>query len=201
MNQVNEGGFSFTKEIILENDRARMTPLSMDHLPDLLPISNQYPNLLQYSPSPFGTESKLKAYIQGAIDLRTVGQRYPFAVYDKKNRRLTGSSSYGNISEKDKRLEIGWTWIAPDQQQTGLNQAMKYLMLSYAFEQLNYQRVEFRVDDRNEQSKMALGKIGAHYEGTLRSHTVLENGTRRATSCFSILCSEWPEIMEKLTAK
>jgi RimJ/RimL family protein N-acetyltransferase len=201
MSQVDEGGFPFVKEIILENDRARMTPLSIDHLLELLPISNQYPNLLQYSPSPFGTESKLRAYIQGAIDLRSEGQRYPFAVYDKKNRRLTGSSSYGNISDKDKRLEIGWTWIAPDQQRTGLNRAMKYLMLSYAFEHLNYERVEFRVDDRNEQSKIALGKIGAHFEGILRSHTVLENGIRRDTSCFSILRSEWSEIMEKLTEK
>ena len=44
-------------------------------------------------------------------------------------------------------------------------------MLSYAFEKLIMQRVEFKSDNRNNQSKKVIGKIGGTFEGILRSHT------------------------------
>lgn len=185
---------NFIENIVLENDRVLLEPLSKNHLKELLPIAFKYPNLLQYSPSPFGTQELLDKNINMAITSRIDKQRYPFAIFDKLNNRFVGSTSYGNISTKDKRLEIGWTWIDKESQGTGLNKYCKYLMLSYAFEKLNMQRVEFKTDSRNNQSRRAIEKIGGTFEGILRSHTLMPDGYRRDTAYYSILKNEWDSI-------
>ncbi|NNF18837.1 MAG: GNAT family N-acetyltransferase, partial [Flavobacteriaceae bacterium] len=121
-----------TKEIILENSRVQLSPLKQEHLADLLPIALKHPGLLRYSPSPFGTEKDLLDYISVALKERDAGRRYPFVIFDKEAGKIVGSSSFGNISLKDKRLDIGWTWLEKAAQGTGLNRHCKYLMLQYA---------------------------------------------------------------------
>jgi RimJ/RimL family protein N-acetyltransferase len=185
---------NFIENIILENNRVRIEPLSHIHFNDLLPIAINHPNLLQYSPSPFGSSDLLEDNIKKAIKSRTDKQRYPFAIFDKLNNRFVGSTSFGNISTKDKRLEIGWTWIDKNSQGTRLNKYCKHLMLSYAFENLRMERIEFKTDNRNIQSKKAIEKIGGTFEGILRSHTLMLDGHRRDTAYYSILKNEWDNI-------
>jgi RimJ/RimL family protein N-acetyltransferase len=193
--------FDFEPEIVLENERVRLEPLTEDHLPHLLPIALAQPDLLQYSPSSFGDEESLKAYIGGALIGRALEERYPFVIYDKPSQRYVGSTSFGNVSNTNLRLEIGWTWIDQELQRTGLNRANKFLMLRYAFETLEFERVEFKADSRNEQSRRGMEGIGATFEGTLRSHTLMSDGFRRSTVFYSILKEEWPEIKERVFAK
>ena len=188
---------NFQSDIVLENERVRLEPLGLQHLPELLPIAQQHPKLLQYSPSPFGSEDGLMQNIELAIKGRENRERYAFAIWDKQFNRYLGSTSFGSISPKDERLEIGWTWLDVAAQGTGLNKHCKFLLLRYAFEQLHYKRVEFKTDSRNLQSRRALEKIGAQYEGELRSHTVLLDGFRRTTAYYSILAEEWPEVKER----
>jgi RimJ/RimL family protein N-acetyltransferase len=64
-------------------------------------------------------------------------------------------------------------------------------MLAFAFDELKAERVEFKTDERNTASRTAIEKIGGQYEGLLRSHTLLTDGFRRNTICYSILRNEW----------
>lgn len=182
---------NFAAHIVLENSRVRLELLAQKHFADLRMISRKHPNLLQYSPSPFGDDDSLEKYVQAAISAWENQQRYPFAILDKESGKYVGSTSYGNISLKDRRLEIGWTWIAKDLQGTGLNQACKTLLLTYAFQDLGMERVELKTDIRNLQSRKAIEKIGGIYEGVLRSHTLMPDGHRRDTVYYSILREEW----------
>ena len=190
--------FNFLEEVVLENERVRLEPLSQSHFEELLPICLEAPNLLQYSPSAFGTAEHLQAYVQGALQARKAEQRYPFTTYDKQLGRIVGSTSFGNVSNVHRRLEIGWTWLAPATQRTGLNRNAKFLQLSYAFETLGYERVEFKADARNEASRRAMEGIGATFEGTLRSHTLMQDGFRRSTVYYSILSEEWPSVKARI---
>lgn len=169
-----------------------------EHLDDLLPIALKYPDLLQFSPSPFGTKPALEEYIAVALKERDTGRRYPFVILDKVSGKIAGSSSFGNISLKDKRLDIGWTWLAREVQGTGLNRHCKFLMLSYAFETLEMEKVEFRIDSRNSRSRRAVEKIGGVQEAELRSHTVMTDGYRRNTVIYGILREEWPGIKKNI---
>jgi len=120
----------------------------------------------------------------------------PFIIFDKKLSRFAGSTRFGNIDKINKVVHIGWTWLGKDFQGSGLNQHIKYLMLQYAFEKLDYERVEFRIDERNIRSRKAVEKIGATLEGILRKDIITKNGVRRNSCCYSIIKKEWPEIKE-----
>jgi len=180
----------------LENKKVKLEIFTDRHLEVLLPIALNEPDLLQYSPSPFGTEKALKQYLQNAKVEMKNGTRIAFVIFDKSKNKFAGSTSYGNISMDNARLEIGWTWIGKEFQGTGLNKNCKYLLLNYAFEILKCQRVEFKADSRNNQSRKALESIGATYEGTLRSHTLMSDSYRRDTVYYSILKKEWLAIKD-----
>jgi RimJ/RimL family protein N-acetyltransferase len=191
--------FQFDQDIILENERAILRPLEAKDYDRLLPIATAHKDLLQYSPTPLHEPVLFKEYVTNALNERDKKIRYAFSVYDKKTSIVSGSTSFGNISNYDKRLEIGWTWYGKEFQRTGLNRACKLLLLSYAFETLEFERVEFRIDERNQPSRTAVEKLGGKLEGILRSHMTMPNSDfRRSTCYYSILREEWPGIKNKL---
>ena len=191
MRQTNLMLFNFETDIELENDRARIQPLTMAHLEALVPIATQHPDLVRYSPSLIHTPELLQKYISEAIEDRKKHFRYAFAIWDKLTSQYAGSTSFANISDKDSRLEIGYTWLGKDFHGTGLNARVKSLLLNYAFHELEFERVEFKTDERNATSRRALEKLGAKYEGCLRSHMLMTDGFRRNSVYYSILSNEW----------
>lgn len=190
--------FDFSADITLENDRVLVRPLTATDLHHLLPLTLGNPDLLQYSPSLIHTEKFLEQYIAEALDNRTNEQRYAFAIFDKEAGKYAGSSSFANLSNKNQKLEIGWTWLGKLFQRTGLNRNLKLVMLQYVFETLEFERVEFRIDERNAQSRKAVEAIGARYEATLREDTLMPDGFRRSTTYYSILKAEWPAVKQAI---
>jgi len=188
----------FKQDLVLENNRVRLTPLSVNHINDLSHVVINNPDILKYSPPKFGTVDLLKVYVNTNVTLRENSQKYPFAIFDKIKEMYAGSTSYMNISQKDLRLEIGSTWIGKSFQRSGLNRNCKFLLMQYAFEVLRIERLEFKTDKRNIQSQTAIEAIGGRYEGLLRSHTVMSDGFRRDTVCYSILNNEWPAIKKSV---
>ncbi len=77
-----------------------------------------------------------------------------------------------------------------------MNKNIKYLMLAYAFEKLKFEKVEFRIDERNIKSRKAVEKIGAVLEGMLRKDTLMKDGFKRSTCCYGILLEEWPTLKQ-----
>jgi RimJ/RimL family protein N-acetyltransferase len=164
----------------LENERVKLSLLDLSNYKHLTEIAQQE-NLIQYSPSDISTPEKLKAYIQVAVNGYYHKTIIPFIIYDKQAQAYAGSTRFGLINWKNKILHIGWTWIGKQFQGTGLNKSMKFLMLQYAFEGLEFDRVEFRIDERNLASRKAIIKIGATLEGIIRKDTLMLDGFKRST--------------------
>jgi len=186
--------FPFEPDIFLENIFAKLIPVNASDTANLLQVATSDRNLLEFSPVPVYTEELLEKYIKNAVDFRQNKIRYTFVVFDKVQQAYAGSTSFLNISDTDSRLEIGATWFGRQFQRTGLNRNCKYLMLEYAFNGLGAERVEFKTDERNIKSRTAIEKIGGRYEGLLRSHTLMPDGFRRNTVCYSILKNEWAAL-------
>ena len=184
----------FADDIILENDRVKLRPLIISDQENLLAIALQNKDLLQYSPKQIYSRELLADYILGAVDDRKNNSRYPFIIYDKKINEYAGSTSFLAISNYDKRLEIGGTWLGNKFQKTGLNRNCKFLLMEYVFEKLEFERIEFKTDERNSDSRKAIEKIGGKLEGIFRSHMVLSDGFRRNTVYYSVLRNEWLEM-------
>lgn len=182
------------KSIILENERVRLSPLTLKNYTNLLPVAKE-DKLVQYSPSDIESPAALKTYVEIALDQQEKKSSIPFIIYDKKAMAFAGSTRYMNMDYTNKVLEIGSTWIGKKFQGTGLNSEMKHLLLSYAFDVLGFEKVAFRIDERNLQSRKAVEKVGAVLEGILRKNVYLLDGYKRNTCCYGILANEWKQFL------
>ncbi|MCA0133196.1 GNAT family N-acetyltransferase [Winogradskyella alexanderae] len=182
---------------LLENERVKLSLLDLSNYLNLKNIAKEK-KLIYYSPSDILTTEKLRSYVELAVNGYYHKTIIPFIIYDKKMKSYAGSTRFGNIDHKNRVLHIGWTWIGKKFQGTGLNTNMKFLMLQHAFETMGFEKVEFRIDERNSKSRRAVEKIGAKLEGTLRKNILMVDGYRRNTCCYGILKSEWPTIKKRL---
>ena len=177
----------------LENEFVKLTLLDLSNYKHLSEIAKTK-DLIYYSPSDISTEEKLKDYVQIAVDGYYHKTTIPFIIYDKTKQAFAGSTRFGLINWHNKVLHIGWTWIGKEFQGSGLNKHIKFLMLQYAFENLGFDKVEFRIDERNIRSRKAVEKLGATLEGILRKDTLMLDGFKRSTCCYGILKEEWLDI-------
>lgn len=122
---------------------------------------------------------------------------YPFIVFDKRTNEYAGSTRFYDINLSFQTLQLGYTWYGKRFRGTGLNAHCKYLLLQFAFEEMNMLRVEFRADNMNERSIAAMKKIGCTVEGTLREDVPKVSGGRRNSVILSILKSEWESGVKK----
>jgi RimJ/RimL family protein N-acetyltransferase len=143
----------------------------------------------------------MRTYVEAALREQAAGVSLPFATIDLASGRVIGSTRYGNIDRANRRVEIGWTWVAPPWQRTPVNTEAKYLMLGHAFETLGCMRVELKTDSLNERSRAAILRIGAQQEGIFRNHMVTESGRIRHSVYFSLIDSEWPAVKARLEEK
>lgn len=181
----------FQKEYILEDDVVRLSPLYENDFEHLLNFSINEPDLWTYSLMQPNTPEKLKLYINKAIEGRAGKHSYVFSVFDKRVQAYAGSTRFYDIQVDQASLQLGYTWYGKDYQGTGLNKHCKYLLLEFAFEKLQMERVEFRADHENQRSIRAMKSIGCQVEGILRSNTYKADGSRRDSIVLSILKDEW----------
>src|SRR5206468_8149246 len=141
-------------------------------------------------------------YMELALDARAEGKEYPFIVFDKTKNAHAGSTRFYDINVAYKTLQLGYTWYGKAFQGTGLNKHCKYLLLSFAFENVGMERVEFRADNNNARSIAAMKSIGCKVDGVLRGNMPKREGGRRDSIVLSILKNEWSaEVKEMLRRK
>jgi RimJ/RimL family protein N-acetyltransferase len=184
----------------LENDAVRLRPIEEADREQYRAIAFE-PDIWKHSVTRITTDEEFEAFLRNAIDDTASGQRIVFCVIDKKASRVAGSMSYGNLSEKEKRLEIGWSWLGKDFRGTGINRWAKYLLLKHAFERLDCERVEFKTDILNLRARKGLANIGATEEGVFRSYNYMPDNRRRDAVFYSIIKAEWPHIQRLLSTE
>lgn len=191
--------FNFKEKYQLENERILVRPLEHTDFENLLHFALNEPELWEYSLQKGSGVEGLKTYIDTAITNREKENSYPFIVFDKKANSYAGSTRFYDIQLTNKSLQLGFTWYGKEYQGTGLNKNCKYLLLEFAFEKMNIERVEFRADFENKKSIAAMKSIGCIEEGVLRKNFVKPSGERRDSIVLSILKKEWLDgVKEKL---
>ena len=183
----------FSDDFQLEDDRVLLRLLRASDVEHLLSISVNEPENWQYGLENASGRDNLENYIANALKALSDKQAIPFIIFDKIAQQYAGSTRYYQLNSHHGRLAIGYSWLGNAFKQTGLNAHIKYLMLMHAFEKMAIERVEFMADTLNERSIRSILSLGATREGTLRSHALRPNGTRRETAVFSILKQEWLE--------
>ena len=187
----------FEQEIILEDQIVRLEPLEEKHFALLLPVALER-SLWLFTVAKINTMADFRKYFDTALEEKAQNRSYPFAIFNKLKNKYAGSTRFANIEFKNKKLEIGWTWIHPSMQGTGFNKHCKFLLLSFGFEILLLNRIELKTSSLNLKSQKAMEKIGALKEGTLRKNIINDDGTVRDTVYFSFIDEEWPAIKSSI---
>lgn len=189
------------KPITLTGRFVRLEPLALAHASDLLAALAIDPDIWRYMrEEPPDTVAGMEAVIQARLQAQAGGDTVAFAQIDLASGKAVGSTTYLNISRRDRGLEIGNTWLGKPWQRTGINTEAKYLLLQHAFEELGAVRVQLKTDGRNLQSQAAIARIGAVREGVLRKHSLVRHGFIRDSVMFSVLDNEWPAVKARLEA-
>jgi RimJ/RimL family protein N-acetyltransferase len=189
----------WVEPVLLEGSRVRLEPLAPAHFADLLLVAFDQA-LWQWTIMRPQDDAGLRRWFETALANAETGIERPFATIDRATGRAIGSSRFLSIVPEHRRLEIGWTWIATAYQRTGANREAKLLQLTHAFETLGANRVEFKTHSGNERSRTALAGIGATFEGVLRSHMIMPDGSIRDSAYFSVIAEEWPAVKAGLEA-
>ena len=124
-----------------------------------------------------------------------------YAIVDKKSNRVVGSTRFRETNFRHNKTEIGFTFLGKSWQKSYVNTEAKLLLLTYAFEEMKFNRVELLTDFLNHTSRNAILRLGAKQEGILRSHMVMPNGRVRDSVIFSIIIHEWLGVKEHLEFK
>jgi RimJ/RimL family protein N-acetyltransferase len=155
------------------------------------------------------TETQLWTYMPygpfaGAVNMKSWLQQQAqstdplfFTVFENNSRQQVGLVSFLAIVPAMRRLELGHIWYGPEVQRTRVNTETIYLMLTEAFDRLNYRRVEWKCDALNSRSRAAAIRLGFKYEGLFRQH-IIYKGRNRDTSWYAMLDYEWPTVKSNM---
>lgn len=177
--------------ITLQNAFVRLEPLTLAHAEELAVATVGLEHAWYTSvPTPEGVADEIRQRLERAEE----GSMNPWAVRRLDTGAAVGMTTFCNIDQPNRHVEIGHTWIGVDAQRTAVNTASKLLLLGHAFERCDAIAVEFRTHWHNLQSRAAIARLGAKQDGVLRNHRVGPDGTLRDTVVFSILPHEWPAV-------
>ena len=185
--------------VTLQNEFVALEPLRLDHVPGLeaAAADGELWNLrVTYVPPP----GAMRAYVEAALEMRAAGDSLPFAVRDKRDGAIAGSTRYYGFKSDVPRVLIGYTWYGASRQRSHVNTACKLLLVDHAFHELDCAAVGWETDILNTRSQQAIERLGAHRDGVLRQHKRRHDHTIRDSVEYSVIADEWPALRAKLAA-
>ena len=186
----------FSDAVTLQGKHASLVPLTMAHHDSLCEaVRDGELWKLWYTSVP--SPEAMSKEIERRLNLQKLGSMNPFCILDAKGEPV-GMTTYMNIDQENRRLEIGSTWYRQSVQRTAINTECKLMLLRYAFVDLACIAVEFRTHFFNHQSRKGIERLGAKLDGVLRSHQINRHpdakDSLRDTCVYSILAGEFPAV-------
>lgn len=190
----------WTTPLTLRGEHISLIPLAIEHCENLIAAAKDGELWkLWYATVP--SPEDMLTEIKHRLDMQIKGSMLPFTVIDNRTQLPIGMTTYMDVMPHNKRLEIGWTWYRKSAQKTAVNTECKLMLLTHAFEILGCNVVKFGANFFNHDSRRAIERLGAKFDGILRSHRIMPNGTVCDFCTYSIIKSEWPVVKVNLEVK
>jgi RimJ/RimL family protein N-acetyltransferase len=177
--------------------RVRLEPFTEDHRMGLAAIAAAEPALFRHMPFAVVHEG-YGAWFDLLRADQAASRSIPHAIF--LDDAYVGQSCFLNIRRRDAGVEIGSTWYVSAVHGGIVNPSAKLLLMNHAFTSCA-ERVELKTDALNEQSRAAILKLGAKFEGIHRRHMRRADGSLRDTAWYSVLRDEWPTVKACLEAR
>jgi RimJ/RimL family protein N-acetyltransferase len=196
------------RPITLTGRHVVLAPLALEHVDGLVTAAtiDRSTYGLTWVPA---DHAEMTAYVEQLLADHAAAKALPFVQLEAATLRPVGCTRYLDLQwwsgrQVPDEVEIGGTWLAAGAQRTGINTEAKRLLLGYAFDTLDVWRVAICTDADNLQSRTAIERIGATFEGVLRNHRAKYNAATpqaRDTAVYSIVRAEWPGVRDALDAR
>ena len=192
--------------VTLVGREVTLTPLTLDDVAGLVAAANEDRSAYGWTSVP-ETPQAMEAAVDRLLAERASLHGVPFTTRASDTGRIVGMTRFLSLRwwfdrEFPDAAEIGGTFLAASAQRTSINTEAKLLMLGHAFDVWNVQRLDLKTDARNDRSRRAIERVGAHFDGVLRhwqpSMVTGEEGVARDSAMYSVLASEWPEVRTAL---
>jgi RimJ/RimL family protein N-acetyltransferase len=159
---------AFDLQPTLRGALVELRPLRSDDFERLFAVASD-PEIWEQHPNPDRcTRPVFTEFFRGAMESRGA-----FLVLDAQHGHAIGSSRYHAYDERNREVEIGWSFLARSCWGGTYNHEMKQLMLRNAFRFVD--RVSFVIGEHNVRSRRAIERIGA----TLLRAEIGEDGNPR----------------------
>ncbi|GAC66884.1 GNAT family N-acetyltransferase [Gordonia soli] len=172
--------------------RITLRPFTADDTADLAHVVGE-PDRFRWSPGVPTDHATSHHFI--ATARADPESRVAFAVLD--GEQLVGSTSFYDIDPSNLSVAIGYTFYTESAQGTIVNPVSKLLLLQHAFETAGAVRVVWHTNENNTQSRAAIAKLGATFEGLLRKHRRFGDGWR-TTAQYAMTDDDWPTVKAAL---
>jgi RimJ/RimL family protein N-acetyltransferase len=184
----------------LIGNKISLVGLESEHLEALATFSTD-PEIWKFLSVSLNSKEDIYQWYDQAKAAEKEGKVIPFVIRDNKTAEIMGSTRLFDVDTRHKTAEMGWTWLNPKFFGQKINLETKLLLLTYSFETMCLNRVQFKTDITNSRSQKALQKIGAKFEGVLRNHKIRRDGSLGNSMVYSIIISEWPETKKLIIFK
>lgn len=185
---------------IVQNKVVKLLPIEHGHVEGIFKVS-QHAEIWEHLTATLLDKESVESYVSDMVKKREAKTDFPYVIVDAKTDKIIGSTTLLEISHEHKRAEIGSTWLTPSYWRTTMNTNCKFLLLKYAFEELDLHRVQIKTGHENIRSQKAIERLGATKEGILRNHMIRKEGIQRHTVMYSIIKEEWPELKQRFIAQ
>ena len=189
-----------------------LEPMTLDHVDAIAAAGAGDRSTFGYTQVPDGRDEAAE-YVRWLLDDAAHDRAVPFVqrrIVGGVDDAVVGCTRFMNplwpLGRADPdEVEVGGTWLTPSAQRTAVNTEAKLLLLTHAFEVWNTQRVAICTDARNEQSRRAIERLGAEFEGVLRRHRrstrAGDDGVLRDTATYSVTIDDWPDVRALLAGR
>lgn len=138
--------------------------------------------------SPHSIEETVE-FIGRCEEYRRQDREYVFVIADRATDQPRGVTGLRHLDRSTRTAEIG-TWVCRQDWGAGVNAEAKALLLDYAFDSLEFHRIEARIAIENARSRRAFERLGGRREGTLKE-SLCKDGIFHDQALYAILSTEW----------
>ena len=143
---------------VLEDDNVLVTPLLEEDFEGLYATASD-PKIWEQHPNKDRWQREVfKKFFEGAMESKGA-----FKIIDKKTGEIAGSTRFHSFNSEEKSVTIGYTFYGTKYWGTGLNPAVKRLMMDYIFQFAD--KIILNVGATNLRSQIAVTRLGARKIG------------------------------------
>lgn len=146
------------------------------------------PEVIKYYGVSYDCIEATKEQMTWFANLESNGSGIWWAVRSRFDGTFLGAAGLNNLSEQNKKAEIGF-WLLPDNWQQGVISETIPLILNYSFDRLGLHRIEAFVESENNNCKRVLDKLQFTHEGTMKDCEI-KNGAYISLDIYSKLNAE-----------